>query len=804
MEFKCISVTFRKIEELIGKLEKTILISGKECSGKSYLLRKLEESYKGTRVILSLATASTLENLEYGVFLASLTKVGEHRHQALSVATKLVGEKSKIVGLASELLMNYRKNQLKYQLFSFPEIEIDILNRIFGLCKKNKLLILADDVDKWDSESRKLLEKLIVLQKDVNCCLPSDTVLLLTANDTDDLGSGFTQCSHVEIQCELSYYSFAQEARVLSITDEHMMHELYDITKGNIGLISNIREYIDLASLTGTESLHKQLFQILDRRMASSVKMTEETLHTLQTATVIGKEFNLLYLHSLLEQSMETLNSYMEIGCEEKLVTKEESENTFFFSADTIYNFFVSKLNLRSKDYHYRFAKILEKISPYQFYQRYFHMNMSGNISEAIPLLTVHCIRQCVDGFNPDDKLLETLQKHDNYWNVYQNISHTMKNYRRGTEYKKYYDLIESSDVYVNSMVTIEQDYVLCFLKYRTGAVSDYHEIEAILAEYFNEKIDFSQHIRIGILLFLLYCNRLGDYEKAKKTEKTITRQIQKALENKADVEKELRIMERLSPALYASEVAYVKTKRSLNYFEYKRMNYGKEYIMSLTNFLGVAIYVVGSTADSTLSWESLYLKACEGIEFLDNTFNMNIYGIPKLINNYILVGIFSGNLSLQSGVALYDSLLSEPGHLPSKPLLECNRMMLVFFSESRSDVLEPMRILFQNNKSHEYYRFIVGINYLHMLIVNGFYREAELIFNELNYSIPTISMADELYIKSHYNLLKNIIEEKKQYSSVEEYRLFYEESIHQKEMLYPNAWEKACIFSDMQYWSEY
>lgn len=223
---------------------------------------------------------------------------------------------------------------------------------------------------------------------------------------------------------------------------------------------------------------------------------------------------------------------------------------------------------------------------------------------------------------------------------------------------------------------------------------------------------------------------------------------------------------------------------------------------MSLTNFLGVSIYVVGTTADSSLSWENLYMKACEGIEFLDNAFNMNIYGIPKLINNYILVGIFSGNLTLQNGVALYDSLLAEPGHLPSKPLLECNRMILLFFSEI--DVLEPMRILFQSNRSHEYYRFIIGINYLHMLIVNGLYKEAEVIFDELNYSIPTISMVDELYIKNHYNLLKTIIEEKEQYSSVEEYRFFYENAICQKEMPYPNAWEKACIFSDMQYWSEY
>lgn len=802
MDFKYIGVTLNKIKEQIDKSENTILISGKECSGKSYVLRKLGDSYKGTRVILFLDAVSTLENLEYGVFLTPLSKVGEYRHQALSVATKLISDKNKIVGLASELLTNYRTNQLKYQFFSFSEIEIDIINRIFWLCKKSKLLILADNVDKWDSESKRLLEKLMVLQKEVNCCFPSDTILLLTVNNTKDLDSELTQCSRVEIQCDLSYYSFAQEAEVLGITDEHMMHELYDITNGNIGMIFNIKEYIDLASLTGTESLHKQLFQILEKRMASSEKMTEEAMHTLQTATVLGKKFNLLYLNRLLEQPMGTLDSYIEIGCEEKLVKKEDSENFFSFSADAIYNFFVLKLNGRSKDYHYKFAKVLEKISPYQFYQRYFHMNMSGNTSEAIPLLTVHCIRQYVDGCNPDDKSLEILRKYDNYWSVYQNISYSMRNYQAGTEYRKYYDLIESSDICVDPVVMIERDYVLCLLKYRTGNIHDFHDIEPILAEYFNEDIDFSQHIRIGILLFLLYCNRLGYYEKAKTIEKIITGQIQQALRNNMDFEKELRIMERLSPALYASEVAYLKTQRSLNYFEHKRINYGKEYIMSLTNFLGVAIYVVGTTVDSNLSWENLYMKACEGIDFLDNMFNMNIYGIPKLINNYILVGVFSGNLTLQNGVALYDSLLSDLGHLPSKPLLECNRMILLFFSGS--DVLKPMRILFQNSRSHEYYRFIIGINYLHMLIVNDSYKEAELIFNELNYSIPTISATDEFYINKHYNLLKTIIEEKKQYSSVEEYRLFYENSIHQKETPYPYAWEKACIFSDLQYWSEY
>ena len=187
MEFQYIRIILDKVKKKLSEFEKVILISGKECSGKSYILGNLMEFYKRDKTILFLKAVSTPENLEYGVFLTSLSKIGKNKYQPLSIITKLASEKNKIVGMISELLVNYKKNQLKYQLFSFPEIEIDILNRIFSVCKNNELLILADDIDKWDSESRKLLKKLIALQKDVKCCLPSETTILLTASNTDDL-----------------------------------------------------------------------------------------------------------------------------------------------------------------------------------------------------------------------------------------------------------------------------------------------------------------------------------------------------------------------------------------------------------------------------------------------------------------------------------------------------------------------------------------------------------------------------------------------------------------------------------------
>lgn len=95
----------------------------------------------------------------------------------------------------------------------------------------------------------------------------------------------------------------------------------------------------------------------------------------------------------------------------------------------------------------------------------------------------------------------------------------------------------------------------------------------------------FSQHIRIGLLLFLLYCNRLGEYEKAQKIEKTITWQIQQEISNCEELQKEIRIVERLSPALYSNEVAYRKTKRSLDYFENKSLFMAKNTLCHLLIF---------------------------------------------------------------------------------------------------------------------------------------------------------------------------------------------------------------------------
>ena len=805
MDFEYIKTVFERIQKQIEEFEKIIIVSGSECSGKTHILKKLKSFYEKNKVILFLAPTFSLENLEYGVFISTLSKIGEY-NRIVHVATEIISDRSKLLGLASDFLTNYKKNQLQYQLFSFSETEIEILNRINLVSKNRELLILADDVEKWDSESKKLLGKLMTLQNCIKCSFASDVVFVLATNNIKALNIKIENYYHEIINANLSYKSFLDEARAIKLSNEKIIHELYDITKGNIGLVADIREYTDFSLLTGTESLQKQLFQILDKRLASSDIITKELLNAIETATVIGKEFNLYFLNKLVEKPIGILDYYMGLGCQEKFITKEDIQNQYSFSTDISYDFFVSRLNGRSADCHYKFAKILEKIAPYQLYLRYFHMKQSGNNMEAIPLLTVHCIRQCVDGKTPSEELLNILQEYSNYWDIYQNISYSMKNYRNNNMNMQYYDLIESSDICVHPIVAVEKDYILCLLKYRTGNINDFKEVERMLIKYFHEETDFSQHIRIGLLLLLLYCNRLSDYEKAKDIEKTITWQIQQEIPNCEELQKEIRIIERISPALYSNEVAYRKTKRSLDYFENRKISYGKEYIMSLTNFLGVGMYVVGTTIDSELSWEFLFTKACNGIYFLNNSFSMNIYGIPKLINNYILVGVLSKNITFQEGVELYDSLLLEEVHLPSKPLLECNRLLLKFLDGKCKDqnIIKNMKMLYDNSHNHEYYHFVIGLNYINILIVNNIYKDAEKVFIELDYLIPTISKMDEFYIKKHYDVLNRILQKKIFFSSVDEYNQYFEKAIYQKKTLFPDIWKKANIYSDLQYWSEY
>ena len=807
VEFGYIKVAFDKVQDFIKDGKKILYIVGKECSGKSYLLDKLSKFYRDKKSILKLTSPSSLQNLEYGVFISALSKGHFYKGPIVTAISSYIGHKNDTAGLISDFIINYRSNSLEYLLPSLSETEIDILNRIALSNSDNELMILADDIDKWDSDSRNLLFKIIAIQNNIENVHFNNLQIVITAiNDYQIDKLDKKDIVPYEINCDLSSSAFTKEAQNIGITDTNLISALFNVTSGNIGLVQNIKEYVDLSALKTTETIEKQLFKLLEQRIISSENITDEIYKNLQAASVIGKEFNILYLEKLTEASSSDLDFQMDVSCGEKLISREEIEDYMYeFSTELLYKFFYEKLNGKSKSYHYKMAKVLEKLAPHHFYLRYIHMEMSGRKSEAIPLLTIHCIRQCLAGSKPSDKFIDIIKKSDSYWNVYYNIHNAINEYRSKTEYSQIYNSIQSSDMCVDSMVNVEKDYVLCLLKYRTGKVDDYKEIEVILSELFEDtQIDFSQHIRIGVLLYLLYCNRLENISRAQEIERKLVKQLQEEIHNCPDLEREIRILERVSPALYSNEVAYTKTQRSLSYFESRKNDLGKEYIMSLTNYIGVSLYLVGSIVDSELSWNKLYDKSLLGVRFLNQTFNMNYYGIPKFLNNYLLVGFLSEELSGKQCIEIYDLILTQKGHLPSRPLLECNRLNIQFMIGEDEDCCNSIGSLYQKNVENSYYSFVTGINYVSLLIYEQNYAQAKKVFDRLDFLIPAISRVDGPYIKARYEIYESILQNKIAFKSLQEYSEYFSNLMQEKFHSLPDIWKIPIVFSDLQYWSEF
>ena len=79
--------------------------------------------------------------------------------------------------------------------------------------QKKELIILADDVEKWDLESKNFLKKLIALQNNIACNHQKDIIFVLTSNNIKSLNLNLSDFYYEEINVALSYRAFSEEIK---------------------------------------------------------------------------------------------------------------------------------------------------------------------------------------------------------------------------------------------------------------------------------------------------------------------------------------------------------------------------------------------------------------------------------------------------------------------------------------------------------------------------------------------------------------------------------------------------------------
>lgn len=808
MDFKYITTLLEKIHAKIDGKNNIILITGDICSGKSYIVKKLFEKYNNKKnYVLMLSSSSQENSMEYSVFLSGLNKKSSfYKKEFLDVTTKIVENKASTLGLILQFFTNFKKAKLKHQFVSLNEVEIDILNRIILQASNKNIFIFADDIDKWDSESVNLLIKIISIQTDFeNSFFPKISLVMTAQNDLNQIGSLSVECQ-LYLDNKLTFDEFEIELANSGISETKTVSELYKITNGNIGLVVSAKELIDLTSICSTEQLDKQIYNLLDKRFQSSNELSAAAISIAEAASIIGKDFRLLHLSNLLESIAKgKIEKNIEECCNRNIISEQAKSDLYTFTSHILHKYFYEKLSIQSKEYHYRMAKILANISPTRLYIRYAHLNSAGYENEAISLLTVHCMRQYLSGVVPNRNSLDKITKFQACNNALNAVAECILTYRESQDCNAIQRKLTSIDISVAPIIEIEKDYIQALIAYRIGSHAEHIKIHEILAEYFEMKnIDISQQIRIGVLLCLINCNRLGNRKRALEYEKEVLKIIRSFSFDEIEFIKEIRTLERISPALYEGEIAYIKTLRSLQFFTDNRDQYLKEYLMSLTNYLGVSIYLVGTNVAQDITWSSLYQEAFHGMSCVSSILSSNIYGTPKFINNFVLVSIFANKISLSNGIDLYSHILSEEDHIPSKPLIQCNLFNLFILNDSFKEKMEYIESIYTENLHHEYYRFITGATYINALILTQNFSLACEIYNNLDRLTPTISCMDKKYIEHYYDVIQDILMEEKQFTSVKEFYVFFEQRNSDISLNFPEIWKIPLKFSDLQYWSEY
>ena len=160
---KNIELIVENITELIISCQADkFVINGGLKSGKSHALNMLQkELTKEPYSVLYLGeNINTSFYMEYGVFSIPLSNTnykGKKLKEGIRSSIALFCESSSAL---TQFLSSLDTLSIEHSLFNLNSTEIEIIKRIYSFSTEEYLIILADDIDKWDKESFELLKKL--------------------------------------------------------------------------------------------------------------------------------------------------------------------------------------------------------------------------------------------------------------------------------------------------------------------------------------------------------------------------------------------------------------------------------------------------------------------------------------------------------------------------------------------------------------------------------------------------------------------------------------------------------------------
>lgn len=782
------------------KAKRIILITGNNKSGKSYALSAIKDRVNwATKSNIALHVLNIEDNVLWGIndylpFIKFLDNQEDIENAKKSANLRIfVKEFSSKANAVMEL---FRRNS--YYSAKYNDTEKGILERMTRVVSKGVNIFLCDDFDKWDFASKSLIVKLLS-DYDTDWAYCSYFVFTVTnKSEAETIFSKFIENEKVArydlkniSEDVLKNYLYKYEINV-SATD------LYELTGGNVGLISNILELCSSEELKSKQKLNQLIeLNLLNKlsNVSNDLEKSKKAVEMINKSSIIDSNrfYKKLLKELALTNNAEFTESYLYAR---NAGIYNECKSMVYFKSENLRRI----LHTCNKDnilYHLTYANALKTILPSNYEMRAYEYLMSGSIEEAVNAYFTYAVeymkkyRQRIllnENFYVYLDEYEFLPKLENFQSAYE--SYFLEDYDKANEILS---LIESDNIYIN----YQKNYLDALLHINSSTLqSSYNDAKIILSQWVKNKTFKKEEPYLWVQTAIL---SLENNFELSETDINLYPEIDSIFSKYKDVDKQFEIeyYNFLSKNNYSFSIdtQYKDSKRAVDYFKNAKGLPDKNlYVCALVNYLANAL-VMGQ-----------YLDVINETD--DNLFLFEIFSgitpfLPALFTNYLIAKIFNEPENLKKNCIklawLFEEIVSVRLTCDiNEVLYNINLGLVYFYSGNKDKALNLYTKLYEKYAQEEtvddYYRYFIINNY--NVIKNYIYREDRYEFiNELE-NLNPLSNNKQFFTKR--NKCLRLFKFKDE--SISNVFLPMGENILGKSWSF---WGRPLLFTDVQFWTD-
>ena len=688
-----------------------MLILGGYKQGKSFSLDVIDKNYSVHRrshiFRLDIDNNPLIGVNDYIPFINLLNKLEDLAFLNLKdKASKTIRAVSK---KANIILTLFDKKSIHSSLFNSSEISI--LERLATVMPKTgSKIFLCDDVDKWDWASLTLINK-ILMNSDETCWLHSshfvftassyDKITKIFQNNLDDFGfKKFSlKCvSKENLKEYLNKYKFDINA-----------DELYELSEGNIGIISGILEKTESQYIS-----RQQIQSFLSDKLIKKINETKKvksTLEMVNKSSVAGKSFHKQLLEEISEEDNRSFLEYL--GYAKQVNIYNEMQSIVYFKTENLWSV-LHENNKNNFLYHLTFANAIKKVIPSNFYVRASEFLLSDNrqeSAEAYFVFVVEYMKKYHQRILIDETFLPVLIEF-NFLIPLENILLAYEKYFNDEfELAKSFIVFEHENLYMN----FEKDYLTALILINGSTLhSDYRDAFLVLQNWVNNNVLKENEpylwVQSGILKLEL-ASELHEYTG------NLLAEINGILNKYAGVDQQFKIelysFKAKNNYSYSIDLSHQETLSAFQFFAMEKSIPGKNnYACALVNYLANTL-VMGN-------YTELIQKSEENIDLFVFHKELSCF-LSAFLNNYIIAKILSKpksmNETAQSYITYFNKLIDNVADDKiAEVLYKINLGVIYFISDHVSEALNLYKNLYQHYATEksvdDYYRYFIINNY--------------------------------------------------------------------------------------------